>query len=201
MIIGVTGSSGAGKSTVCEMLQNEYNIKIVNADKIAKELSKKGTNYLKDIVKQFGTEILLENGELNRAKLAEIIYSDTSKREKLNECTFKHIKEEIKNNIKQIYNENEKAIIAIDAPLLYEAELDKICEFVIGVISVSRELQIERIVQRDIVTKKQAEDRLNAQKPNSFYVEKSQYSIINDGRISEIKAQIDKIFHKYINKN
>ena len=73
MIIGITGSSGAGKSTVCEILKNEYHVKVINADKIAKELSKKGTLYLLEIVEKFGEEILLENEELNRKKLANIV--------------------------------------------------------------------------------------------------------------------------------
>ena len=79
MIIGITGNSGAGKSTVCEILQKRYEAKIINADKIAKELSKKGTSYLAEIVKKFGQEILLENGELNRRKLADIIYHNRKK--------------------------------------------------------------------------------------------------------------------------
>ena len=61
MIIGITGSSGAGKSTICEILQKTYKVKIINADKIAKELSSKGTNYIKDIIEKFGNNIVDEN--------------------------------------------------------------------------------------------------------------------------------------------
>ena len=66
MILGITGSSGAGKSTVCEILEEKYNMKIINADKIAKELSKKGTRYIADIIEKFGKNIVDENGELKR---------------------------------------------------------------------------------------------------------------------------------------
>ena len=65
-IIGITGSSGAGKSTICDILKNQYNVKVINADQVAKMLSKKGSIYLKDIEKVFGKEILNENGELER---------------------------------------------------------------------------------------------------------------------------------------
>ena len=68
MIIGITGSSGAGKSTICEILQKEYNVKIINADKIAKELSSRGSNYIKDIIEKFGNDIVDETGELRRKK-------------------------------------------------------------------------------------------------------------------------------------
>ena len=81
MVIGITGSSGAGKSTICEVLEIRYNVKVINADKIAKKLSKKGTNYINDIVAKFGTDILDEEGELKRRKLAEIIYNDEAKRQ------------------------------------------------------------------------------------------------------------------------
>ena len=79
MIIGITGSSGAGKSTVCEILEEEYQIKVLNADKMAKQLSKKGNEYLTDIITLFGKEILQENGELDRPKLANIIYNNKKK--------------------------------------------------------------------------------------------------------------------------
>ena len=79
MIIGITGSSGAGKSTICELLEEKYDVKIINADKIAKKLSKKGTNYIIDIIAKFGKDIVDEDGELKRKKLAEIIYNDPKK--------------------------------------------------------------------------------------------------------------------------
>lgn len=195
MIIGITGSSGAGKSTVCEILQNEYGVKVINADKIAKQLSKKGTKYLSEIVKQFGKEILLENGEMNRPKLAQIIYSNNEKREKLNSCTLKYIKEEIQKEIQKANNSKEYKFIVIDAPLLFEAELEKLCKFVIAVISENKNLQVQRIVKRDGITEEQAEARLNAQKSNDFYTSKSKFVIVNDGELKEVEKQIKKIFN------
>ena len=68
MIIGITGSSGAGKSTVCEILEDEYDIQVLNADKMTKQLSQKGNTYLADIITLFGQEILREDEELDRPK-------------------------------------------------------------------------------------------------------------------------------------
>ena len=120
-IIGITGSSGAGKSTVCDILQEEYQVKVINADKIAKELSKRGTSYLDEIIEKFGKDIVDENGELKRKKLAEIIYNNFEKRKLLNLCTFKYIKKEIKSKINRTKKEN--VTIIIDAPLLFECGL------------------------------------------------------------------------------
>nr|WP_305210654.1 dephospho-CoA kinase [Bacteroides intestinalis] len=193
MIIGITGSSGAGKSTVCEILEEEYQIKVLNADKMAKQLSKKGNEYLTDIITLFGKEILQENGELDRPKLANIIYNNEEKRRKLNECTFRHIHVALQEEIKKIYTNNQKSIIAIDAPLLFEAKLEDICNLVIAVIAKDEELQIERIIQRDHITREQATRRLQAQMPDEFYTSKSQYVIVNDGKIEDIEEQIKEV--------
>ena len=186
MILGITGSSGAGKSTVCEILEEKYNMKIINADKIARELSKKGTRYIADIIEKFGKNIVDENGELKRKKLAEIIYSDPVKREELNSCTFKYIKEEIE---KQIRQTEENKDIAIDAPLLFESGLDKICDKVIGVVS-KKELQLDRIVARDNVDYDHANMRLDAQQDDEFYRKNCDMIIENNYDIENIERQI-----------
>ncbi len=83
-IIGVTGTSGAGKTSLCEILNKQYGAYIIDADKIAKRLSKKGTMYLNAIVECFGNQILTEEGELKRKELANLIYHNEEKRSKLN---------------------------------------------------------------------------------------------------------------------
>ena len=206
MIIGITGSSGAGKSTICEILQRKYDANIINADKIAKELSQRGTNYLAEIVKNFGQEILLENGELNRRKLADIIYYNEEKRQILNNCTFKYISKEIEKQIKEhTINYNEKLnngeysknkatlLIAIDAPLLFEANLENLCDITIAVISKSKDAQINRIIKRDNIDRSHAIARINAQKSNEFYINKCNYTVINDDKALDLEKQIDNI--------
>lgn len=197
MIIGITGSSGAGKSTVCEILAEKYQVKVLNADKIAKQLSQKGNAYLDDIVELFGQEILREDGELDRPKLANIIYNDDEKREKLNQSTFYHIRyvlqEEILNMVKQ-----KDTMIAIDAPLLLEANLQQMCDVVIAVIVRDKELQIKRIMQRDWLTKEQAEKRLQVQMTDEFYTSKSQYIIVNNGEIKAVEEQVNKIMKEIV---
>ena len=192
-VIGITGSSGAGKSTVCDILQNMYQVKVINADKIAKELSKRGTSYLDEIAETFGRDILDENGELKRKKLAEIIYNDAKKRKQLNMWKFKYIKREITSKINKIRKDD--ITIIIDAPLLFECELDELCNFIIGVIS-KRDIQIERIVARDNVDYEHAEKRLDAQEENSFYINKCDIIIENDNDIANIKKLVSSIAEK-----
>ena len=196
MIIGITGSSGAGKSTICDILKDEYKVKIINADKIAKKLSKKGTNYIIDIIEKFGKDIVDEEGELRRKKLAEIIYTDSEKRKELNECTFKYIRKEIERQIKKEKNSNNNNTIIIDAPLLFECDLDKICDKVIGIIS-KKELQIERVVARDNIDYDQAEKRINAQATNEFYKDKCDDIIENNNDVFKLERKIKEIANKF----
>lgn len=191
-VIGVTGSSGAGKSTICEILQEKYNVKIVNADKIAKQLSKKGTSYINEISIKFGAEILDKDGELNRKKLAEIIYENPERRKELNNCTFKYIRKEIEKEIKE---EKQVSTIIIDAPLLFECELEELCSYVIGIIS-KKHLQIERIVARDNIDYEHAEKRLSAQENNDFYISRCDEIIENNNNIAYIEKCIEKIAQK-----
>lgn len=197
MIIGITGSSGAGKSTVCEFLENEYNVKVLNADKIARRLSRKGTSYIIDIIKIFGNNIVDEEGELKRRKLAEIIYSNPKKREELNNCTFKYITKEIEKRINKI---DDGTVKVIDAPLLFESKLNEMCDKVIGVIA-KREVQIDRIVARDNIDYEQAEKRLLAQQSNEFYIEHCDDIVENNGLL-DFEQEVENIMKKYkINKN
>lgn len=187
-IIGVTGSSGAGKDTLCEILENKYNAEIVDADKIAKELSKKGTMYLKSIVDCFGSKIVNRQGELNRKKLASIIFEDEKKREELNKLTFIYVVDEIKRRISKL----KKEIIVVNAPLLFESNLNQICDFVIAIIA-DRDIQIERIMKRDNLTKEAAEKRLNMQNSNEYFEENADYIIHNKESLKDLEKQLKRI--------
>ena len=192
MIIGITGSSGAGKSTICEILEMEYQAKIINADKIARRLSYENEDYLGEIVASFGTEILLDTGDLDRRKLADIIYKNEEKRKALNTITFKYIIAEIGREIR----ETQEKLIIIDAPLLFEANLQSLCNVTIAVITRNHEIQITRIMERDAITKEQAMNRLKAQHSNEFYISKCNYSIVNEGNIQEVEKQVTVIFQR-----
>lgn len=190
-IIGITGSSGSGKSFICEILLNKYeDIVIVDADKIARKMSNIGTLYYKEVVNMFGEGIVKENLEIDRKLLAEIIFNNDEKRKKLNSITFKYVVDEIKNRIK--LNDN-KSMIVIDAPLLFESGLDEICDITIGVIS-NEDVKIDRICLRDRLSVKQAKDRLSVQLSDVILKEKCDYIIENNGDVSCLNKQLEEIF-------
>lgn len=188
-IIGVTGSSGAGKTTICNLLEKKYLAHIIDADKVAKRLAKKGSMYLNSIVEYFGVGILDNAGELKRKELASIIYEDEEKRNALNNLTFTYVVKEIKENINNL---QDRELIVIDAPLLYESNLDKVCDIVIGVIA-KEEDKINRICKRDNITEEMAKKRLNIQLSDDDIKDRADYIIVNNGNLEELEEEIKKI--------
>lgn len=188
-IIGITGASGSGKTTICEILKEDYHAEIIDADKVAKKLSRKGTVYFNSIVNRFGNEITTKTGNLNRKQLANIIYEDNEKRAQLNELTFIHVVDEIKQLLNKLSG---KKLIVIDAPLLFESGLDQVCDFVIGVISDETE-KVQRICARDNITPEEAKKRLNIQNDDEFIKENADYVIVNNSDIEQLRKQVIKI--------
>ena len=192
-VIGITGSSGSGKSTLTKILANELNAKPIYSDEVVKKMQKKGTNYYKKIVETFGEEILNENKEINRKKLAEIIFSKEEDRNKMNEITKTYVLEEIKRQIK----ETKKEMTSEEKKNNNRIGLNKECNTIIVVIC-NRKTQIERICKRDNIEEKEAIARLNSQKSNEYYKKYADYVVENDGGeydkfVGRIRASLQKL--------
>lgn len=194
-IIGITGSSGAGKTTLSKILSERNDVKIIDADKVVREMSVPGCEYLEKIKETFGQEVILEDGNLNRKLLADKIYNNNEALEKLNKLTFKYVLEEILNRIKTITELRQTEIIIIDAPLLFESGLERYCNYVIALVA-DKELKIKRICQRDNISEEVAKSRLNIQHEDSYYTEKADF-VINNSRNCDLKLEIEKILKKF----
>jgi len=192
-ILGITGSSGAGKSTFSKFLSEKQEFRVIDADKVSKELAVPGNEYLDSIKNTFGEDILLDDGNLNRKLLASKIYNNEEEREKLNSLTVKYILKEIYNRMKKIVDPKVK-YIAVDAPLLFETGFDKVCDYVVSLIA-DKDLQIERICQRDNIDYETAVSRLNSQKSASFYTENADF-VIMSGKNCNLKEEADKLLFK-----
>lgn len=188
-IIGITGSSGSGKSTVTSILEKELKAKVINADEIVKKMQTQGSKYFEEIVELFGIDIIKEDGSLNRRKLAEIIFKNKAQKEKLDNLTYKYVVEEIK---KQVNMAQEEYVI-IDAPLLIESKLNETCNVIIAVIS-KKEEQIKRICERDNIEENKAKLRIEAQMDNEFYKKNADYVVENNGgNYDELVGRIRKL--------
>lgn len=194
-IIGITGPSGSGKTTLSKILTNSYNAIIIDADAVAKKLSNDiTTEYYKEIVKLFGKGALQENNQLNRKKIASIIYSDKEKKEELDKLTFKYVVNDINKQIAERKKENYE-YLGIDVPLLYEAKMEKICDIVIAVIAEDKE-KITRICKRDNISEELARKRLEIQNNNEFFTKKADFVIHNNGSLEKLKNSFEEIIKK-----
>ena len=192
-VIGVTGSSGSGKTKLSKILNEREDVKVIDADKVVRELSVPGSEYLKAINETFGEIVFLNDGNLNRKELARKIYNDNFARENLNNLTFNYVVKEIISRIENIKEEKIKFAI-IDAPLLFESGLDKCCDYVIALVA-DQELKIRRICKRDNIDEETAKSRLNIQNDDSYYTEKSDFVIHNKENF-DLKAEVEKIFEQ-----
>ncbi|MHA6529620.1 dephospho-CoA kinase [Paenibacillus sp. BAC0078] len=161
MIMGLTGGIASGKSTVSAMFVDK-GARLVDADVIAREIMLPGSPVLAAVVQQFGEEILLPDGTLNRARLGERVFHDPEARQKLNDLTHPAIRREIKNRMYSLEQEDAQKLIIVDIPLLYESHLDNLFQE-IAVVYIPREMQLTRLMERNQLTLAQAEGRLKAQ--------------------------------------
>ena len=186
-VIGITGNTGSGKSTISKIIEKNYNGIIIDADRIAREMSENQSEYLKEIENQFGKEIIeysrqdkKQEKKLNRKKLADIVFCDKTAKERLDKITFKYVVKEIEKRLEDAKNEKRYSYIVLDVPLLFESKLNEECDYTIGVIA-KKEEKIDRICKRDNISRQKALERLSSQPENEFYIKNCNFIIENLG--------------------
>jgi len=187
MILGLTGGIASGKSTVSKKLK-ELGSYIIDADKISKEVSE-SLEVIKKIEQNFGSEII-ENGNLDRQKLREIVFESKEKRELLNEIMHPVI---VKKIIEEIEKNREKKLIILDIPLLYETELEYLCDKVL-VVCTGEKIQVERIKARDGIEWELAKKIIDAQMPLVEKMKKADIFIENNGDLEELLKKVELIY-------
>ncbi|MEH7348908.1 dephospho-CoA kinase [Gottfriedia acidiceleris] len=194
-IFGLTGSIASGKSTVSSFLK-ELNVPIVDADVIAKEVVEIGQPAYKKIVEAFGSEILLESGEINRPFLGSIIFNNKEKRLQLNEIVHPEVRREMKEQADR-YIEQGEPLVILDIPLLYEGNSIELVEKVI-VVTVSEENQLKRLMDRNGLSKEDALLRIASQIPVKEKAARADYVIDNNGDFEDTKRQVKDLLNKII---
>ena len=154
MIIGLTGAVASGKSLVADEFE-KLGARVIDADIIAREVLSPGEEQFNQVVEEFGTKILTEDGEIERLKLAEIVFNDCEKLTRLNQITHPEIIKRILVRIEEIRAEDPEVLIVLDAPLLIEVGLHEKVDRVV-VVYVDDSTLIERIVERDKLDPKDA---------------------------------------------
>ena len=191
--LGLTGGIASGKSTADEFFKKKK-IPIIDSDLIAHKIMEIGQNGYKAVVDYFGTDILNDDQTINRRKLGGIVFNDKAKLKKLNELTHPLVHQEIKQQMAQ-YRVNQEKLVVIDVPLLFESGFESLCNGVL-VISITPELQIERLMKRNAFTKKEAIARINNQMPLSEKEKRATYVVANTGTIDDLEKKLSDLLQE-----
>jgi len=201
IIIGITGNSGSGKSTVSRILE-ESGVYVLDADKLAHKAMEPGNKAYDEIVEEFGTGILDDSEnikssknskKIDRKKLGRLVFSDKSKRTRLEEILHPRVIETIKFKIA----EAEHPTIAIDAVLLIESGLNHCCNTV-WLISASEETRLLRIIARDSLSSEAATARMRNQRDPQTLAKFAHIIINNDGDINDLQKQVEQALERSI---
>lgn len=194
MIIGLTGSIASGKSTVAKMIKS-YGLPIVDADVVARQVVEPGTPTLNKIAEAFGPEVIAHDGSMDRAKLGSIIFHNEEMRKTLNGIIHPAIREEMLRQRDEFMSFGEKNIF-MDIPLLFESKLEHFVEKII-VVSVNKEVQLQRLMERNGFSEEEANARIATQIPVKEKEQLADAVIHNNGTLEDTAIQLQTILYEW----
>lgn len=183
-VVGLTGMSGAGKSTVSGVF-GERGYDIVDCDKICREIAGR-EDFLREVSEKISPRLITPEGKLDRRLTAELIFGDERKREQYNRLIYPYVTFEIIEQIKRSQR------VLLDAPTLFEARLEGICTHIAAVVA-DIEVCVKRIALRDNISEEAARARLSAQHSADFFKDNSDFCIENNGSREQFVEAAEKI--------
>jgi len=194
-IIGITGGTGAGKSSAVKALKT-LGIQALDCDAVYHEMLTGDTEMAAEIKTHFNG--VSSDGTIDRQKLGDIVWNDPDALQKLNSITHEFIRKEIEKRIDSLKKHGAKTV-AIDAIALIESGQGKKCDIIIGVVA-SKEKRISRIMDRDDLTREKARLRINAQQPESFFRKHCDHILENQyDTPAEFESKCIKFFKEQLN--
>ena len=194
--VGLTGSIAVGKSFVLSVLR-ELGCATFDADKIAHSVMEQGRPAYEDIVREFGREVLSEDGSIDRAKLGAIVFADEARRKRLNEIVHPRVIEEQDRLLRDVERSNPDSIAVMDAALIIESGGYKRFDKLI-VAFCDREIQIERLMRRAGITREDAERRIAAQMSSDEKRRYADYEIDTSGSFDQTRERVTEVFDELV---
>lgn len=194
-VIGLTGGIATGKSSVARLLE-EQGAAVIDADLLSREAVRPGSAALERIVALFGPEMLLADGSLDRKRLGRLVFSDSDKRRQLEQITHPAIRRLAEERIRQLARERHRVVFYM-APLLIEAgATDRVDE--IWVVTVRPEIQLARLMARDVIDRTEAERIIASQMPLAEKERHARIVIDNSGTLEETRQIVAAIWAREI---
>lgn len=194
-VYGLTGGIGSGKSAVADLLE-QYGVPVVSADELARIVVARGSDGLQAVVDAFGPEVLDEKGELDRRRMAAIVFQDPSQRQKLESILHPKIRE----RYEQVLDALEKAghgVAVYEVPLLFEKNLQGDMKAVI-LVTAAEATRIARVKARDDVTEADVRARMAAQLPEDQKRRRADYVLVNDGTYDELRREVEFMIARFL---
>ena len=189
-LIGLTGGIASGKSTVAKLLAS-YGAETIDADQVARDVVAPGSAGLSEVIKEFGSEVLMESGELDRVVLGRIVFEEPSKRKRLEEILHPLIKQ----RTNQLLAEASSPVVVYAVPLLVEANVDYPFDMILTV-EAGVANQIERMVRSRGLSEEDAMKRISAQASESARRERADMVIDSSGSREQLEKQIALLWPK-----
>lgn len=196
--VGLTGGIASGKTTVSQLL-GEKGVYHIDFDTLAHDVQKKGTPIWAELVAEFGPSILHDDGTINRARLGDMVFKDRTLLSRLNEIVHPAVISEWEKICQQIARQDAEAIILNDVPLLIEAGLQHLFDFII-LVYIPPEVQIRRLMERNGLTEEEARIRLEAQLPIQEKVAFADIVFDNSIPYPELEQQVQSLWKELIRR-
>ena len=193
-VIGLTGGTGSGKSTVAAYLEKKGCI-IIDADKISRDLTKPGGEALEPIRRRFGADVFFEDGSLDRKKLGGIVFSDDAKLRSLEEITTDIVIKKILEKVEHLKKNGFNGTVILDAPLLFECGM-KDCTDENWLVTCDLENRIQRLIDRDGISRQSILDRMANQLSDEQKRMMADRVIENSGSLTELYSRIDRFIER-----
>lgn len=194
-VYGLTGGIGSGKSSVAELLE-EYGVPVVSADELSRVVVTAGSEGLGEVMRAFGSDVVDERGELDRRRMASIVFRDPARRQQLEAILHPRIRE----RFEQVLDALEKAghpVAIYEVPLLFEKNLQSDMKATI-LVTATEETRIARVMERDQVTEGEVRDRIASQMPESLKRKRADYIIENDGTTDELRREVRFMLERFL---
>lgn len=191
-IIGITGGIGVGKSSIMELLADEFGAYTIMADLIGHQLMEIGQINYNELIKVFGEDILKPDKNIDRGKLSSIIFSDKDQLKTVNAIVHPNVKKEIKSLIAKAIESQQYSIIAIEAALLLEDNYREICDE-LWYIYARKEIRVERLVTSRGYTLDKIQTIMASQMPDEEFMKQCEHTVDNSGTLQGAKRQIIRL--------
>src|SRR5260221_9217177 len=195
-VIAITGGVGAGKSSVAALFK-ELGATVLSADEAAREVLEPASPILSQVIREFGASFMQTDGSLDRKRLGDLVFSDSTARKRLESITHPHIRRLLKSRIDEALAQRPNGVVVAEVPLLYETQMESEYDAVIAVVA-SKETLFSRLKERNGLNQKEVEKRITSQLSMQEKATRSDYIIENDGNRDALRHSVLEIWDRIV---